>query len=65
VKYLTALQRFHKLFLDIFFDLQSLIEIQLTDVLVARRLSRVPKVFMPSVPMLIKAARWGDKIFAD
>ena len=61
VKYLSALQVFHKLSMDLRLELAGLTELQLADILVAVRLSKTSDDSTASPSMLIKSLRWGFK----
>lgn len=61
VKYLSALQVFHKLSMDLRLNLEGLTELQLADILVAGRLSKTSDDSTASPSMLIKSLRWGFK----
>ena len=61
VKYLSALQVFHTLVMDMRLHLAGLSELQLADILVAGRLSKHSEGATASPSMLIKAVRWGFK----
>ena len=61
LKYLSALQHFHALMLDLRLTLDGLTETQLADILTAGWLSRKASESMSSAAMMLKALRWGYK----
>ena len=61
LKYLSALQHFHALMLDLRLTLEGLTETQLADILTAGWLSRKASESMSSAAMMLKALRWGYK----
>ena len=61
LKYLSALQHFHALMLDLRLTLDGLTETQLADILTAGWLSRKASESVSSAAMMLKALRWGYK----
>lgn len=61
LKYLSELQNFHALMLDLRLQLEGLTEMHLADILVSGWLSCTSSEPMSSASMILKALRWGYK----